>query len=398
MDESDFRDAAAILRRRAAFIASALSGFSIAQRVDAQEPPVPAEQPQPVAEPCAFSNEPREQDKDEARVRFQTAVELFASGQFEQASAEARRAYALYPREKSALVALDADLARGAAAEAFMLGEQHQRCVGESTEIATRMEQARLVTGEVRFRWLGPTDSPIELDGTAVDAERARRGVRLAPGQHVAVVRTARDAGETKFNVEAGAETTIELTPAPSAIPMPCLSPPPEPRREDVLRLQGGVLAPMASLHVAAPSEFSLGPGLFEEISGQAAEGLWLEANLFQAVTVNEDVAYGFLGGGVDVQYTITGRTSIGLGFSGGALLSPETSTRAAGYFGPVLIPLSIAYELFFLELRVPIWLTPVVGFEPKVEFGMVAPQLVVGLGGAVVSKGEDWEGSVARR
>lgn len=397
MDDSDQRDAAAILRRRAAFIASALSGFTLAQRVNAQEQPVAAEQTQPAAEPCAFSNEPREQDKDEARTRFQTAVELNASGQFEQASAEARRAYALYPRENIALVALDADLARGAAVEAFVLAQQHQRCVGESAEIAARMEQARLVTGEVRFRWLGSTDATIDLDGTAIDAARARSGVRLAPGQHVAALPS--DSGsKKKFSVEPGSETVIELRSQPIAIPMPCLSPPPEPRREDVLRLQGGVLAPMASLHVAAPSEFSLGPGLFEEISGQAAEGLWLEANLFQAVTVNEDVAYGFLGGGVDVQYTITGRTSIGLGFSGGALLSPETSTRAAGYFGPVLVPLSIAYELFFLELRVPIWLTPVVGFEPKVEFGMVAPQIVVGLGGAVVSKQDDWEGSVARR
>jgi hypothetical protein len=387
MDESDFRDAAAILRRRAAFIASALSGFSIAQRVNAQEQPVATEQTQPAAEPCAFSNEPREQDKDEARARFQTAVELYASGQFEQASAEARRAYALYPRENIALVALDADLARGAAAEAFMLGEKHQRCVGESAEIATRMDQARLVTGQVRFRWLGPADSPIELDGTAIDAQRARTGVRLAPGQHVAALRS-----------DAGSETVIELRTQPVAIPVPCLSPPPEPRREVVLRLQGGVLAPMASLHVAAPSEFSLGPGLFEEISGQAAEGLWLEANLFQAVTLNEDVAYGFLGGGVDVQYNVIGPTSIGLGFSGGALLSPEASTRAAGFFGPVLIPLSIAYELFFLELRVPIWLTPVVGFEPKIEFGMVAPQLVIGLGGVVISKEDDWEGGVARR
>jgi hypothetical protein len=397
MEESDSRDAAAILRRRAAFIASALSGLTLTQRVEAQAAPGPTEQAQPAAEPCPFSREPRELDKDEARTRFQASVELFASGQFEQASAEARRAYALYPRENIALAALDADLARGAAAEAFVLAEQHQRCVGESTEVARRLEQARLATGLVRFRW-SPSSATVELDGKSIEAERAKHGVRVAPGQHVAVLRGAGEPAETKITVDLGAEVTVELRAPVTMFPMPCLSPPPPREPEASLRLQAGVVAPLAVLHVAAPIEFSLGPGLFEEVSGQAATDLWLEANLFQCVTLTEDVAYGFLGGGVDVQYRVTGPTSIGLGFSGGALLSPAASTRAAGFFGPVLIPLSLALDPFFLELRVPLWFTPVVGFEPKVEFGMVAPQIVIGVGGVVVSKADDWEGGVARR
>ena len=377
----DHRDAAAILARRAALIASALSSFTVVVRAQAQERAAITEGP------CASGAAPDETAKVEANVRFELAMDLMSRGVFDHASVEARRAYERFPHEKILLLALDADLARSAFAQAYELSMLHERCFGATSAVTERREKARAATGHVAFRWEGKPDAAFNLDGNLLSVEQASFGLRLAAGEHSIVLSSEGRTSEAKFTVVAGADQTVTMGPL-GPPPMPCLQPlRPYEEATSVLRLQGGV-TPLVGFHLAESGEVTGGVGFFEEVAGQPIPDLWLEANLFQCMTFNDRVAYGWVGGGVDVQYRVAGTFAIGLGFAGGGLITPEQSTRANGFFGPVFIPFSIAEGLFFLEARVPIWLTPVVGFEPRVELGIVAPQLVIGIGGPVIEEG----------
>ena len=376
----DPRDTAAILARRAALVASALSSFTLTVRAEAQAQKMITEGP------CASGAAPTDAAKAEAKVRFELALKLMKEGVFDQASVEARHAYERMPHEKIALLALDADLARSAFAAAHELAQLHERCFGATPEISARKEKARAASGHVTFAWQAMPEATLEVDGAPLSVEQTSFGVRLASGEHRAVLHFQGRSSEATFNVVAGEDLTVTMGPL-GPEPMPCLSMIPDyDDRQTVLRFQAGLM-PLLGVHVAEPTELSGGPGLFQEISGQPTEALWLEANLFQCVSFNERVAYGWIGGGVDVQYRFSS-VAFGLGFAGGGLITPEQSPRANGFFGPVIIPFSLAEGLLFLEARVPIWLTPVVGFEPKLELGMLATHLVIGIGGPVIEEG----------
>lgn len=386
------RDRDAILARRAALIASALSSFTLTTRAQAQaEPPSPkADAPAVVEGPCSSGEPPTEIAKTEARLRFELAATRMKEGQFEEASREAHAAWERVPHEKIALLAIDADLARSAFAEAFALGELHVRCFGASPALDERIEKARAATSHVRFAWESMGDVVIELDGRQLGAEELSRGLRVSPGEHRVVLRFQDRTSMSAFTSVAGEDQTVTMGPL-GPPPMPCLQPPFDHRDpETVLHFRGAVMAPMVAFHVPEPAEITAGSGFFEELAGQATPDLWLEVNLFQCMTFTEDVAYGWIGGGAEVQYRFAGPFAFGAGFAGGGLLTPEHSERANAFFGPVLIPVSIVEGLFFLEARLPIWLTPVVGFEPKLEFGGFAPQLAIGLGGPVLREYDD--------
>ncbi len=375
-------DAAAIFARRAALIASALSSFTVTRAL-AQEPAAITEGP------CASGEPPTEIAKTEARLRFELATSQMEKGQYEEASKEARAAWERAPHEKIALLAIDADLARSAFAEAFTLGQLHARCFGTSQPLEERIAKARASTAHVRFQWEPMSDVTLELDGRRLSAEEMAEGLRLSPGDHRVILSSRERDSRSDFTVVAGQDQTVTMGPL-GPPPMPCLQPFYHEDPVTVMRLRTAVVAPVVNFHTVEPNQITLGPGLFEELSGTFAEDFWLEANFFQCVTFNDEVAYGWIGGGAEVQYRFAGPFSIGLGFAAGGLITPENSTRANAYFGPVLVPLSITEGLFFMETRVPIWLSPVVGFEPKIELGGAAPQVVLGIGWPVLKEYDD--------
>jgi hypothetical protein len=99
MDDDEV-DRAAILRRRALFVASALAGLAGAREARADEPPpdvapatpdVPSPNAPSAPPPCEPVSEPSPAEVEEAKLHYQHAVNLLEEGDFEAATIELAR-------------------------------------------------------------------------------------------------------------------------------------------------------------------------------------------------------------------------------------------------------------------------------------------------------------------
>jgi hypothetical protein len=242
---SEEDDRNAIFARRAVLVASALARASLPLVALADE------QPAEDLPPCPDAPPPSPESLAEAAVRFAQAEKLLAERKWAEASVEARRVLLLAPHEKAVLLAMQADVQRGAPQDAHEIGSELLRCTGSSADVTERLRSLERETGAVVVHVRDSDRLAVRLDDGFVDVRRAARGIRLAPGGHFVTI--SRDGRELRrdFRIVEGETVVIDFEDLPPplpclSIPHPCLSPPPPPSREEsLLRASLGAVAPM---------------------------------------------------------------------------------------------------------------------------------------------------------
>jgi hypothetical protein len=384
-------DRAAILARRAAFVASALAHVGVPLAAYADDTP-PAGEPAAEEEaPCAETPTPSPASLDEAKKRVETAQELMDQSRFEEAAVELRRVLVLAYSEKVVSVAMKADALRGAPGDAYELGRRHLRCVGPSEAIETMMRQIEAETGAITVRLEDPRGVILEIDGASVDTRRAARGIRVTPGLHK--VRALSADGQERINevqVVAGETASVSIAPFPPPMPClsphPCLSPPPRDDRNTLLRLQAGAMAPAVAVLPDDVPRVMIGTGASVSVAVQIAKRVWFDGDLFLMSLITQARGLVVAGSNVELKYFPVDAYGFGAGFSGGFFAFPGGSDSlrledVSGMFGPVIVPASVLIDRVYIEARVPVWFSPIEdGAEVGLGLGAIAPHLVVGI------------------
>ncbi len=354
--DDELADRAAILARRALFVASAMSSFTAARVASAQS-----------ADPPAIAPCPADRADDEAaKAARARGKEEAAGGRLLEAAAAFEAAYAAHPTP-AALVEWLAALGRaGQPDRASVAAETHIRCHGDFEELRAVMEP--IIAGSahvVVVSGAGPRDRLV-IDDSDIDAARARAGVLVPAGRHRAVL-VFGDGGraEKSFDAVAGETMTIELVPTPG-IAMPCLSPPP-PRLDKRYRVDGGIVAPHPAFVLTSPTRVALGAGLQVTFTGLVGgnaerEALLMSGYLFGVLVADGAVRALPVGGGIDLYYQAKWSYRCGLGLGGGYMFdaTPEDvdggGVVATPFIGPVATPVSFRWGIAQVELRVPVW------------------------------------------
>ncbi|NUO51251.1 MAG: hypothetical protein HOV80_20530 [Polyangiaceae bacterium] len=394
-------DRAAILARRAAFVASTLAQVGVSLSAYADEGG--GEEP-----PCAETPTPSPESLAEARQRFEIAAELHNQGRFEEAAVELRRVLLLAYNEKVVARAMSADMARGAPGDAWELGHQHLRCVGPSEPIETLMRQVETETGVITVRLEDPRDVILDIDGASVDVRRAARGIRVLPGSHK--VRAASNGQERRNEIQVVAGETVSVSIAPFPPPMPCLSPHPclEPplrneHKDTLLRLQAGAMVPAVAVLPDDTPNVLIGTGASLSLAVQIADHLWFDGDLFEMTTITRARALVYGGSNVELKYFPIDAYGFGAGFSGGVYGFPSGNDsrrleNISGMFGPVIVPASIMVDRLYFEARVPFWFSPIEErSETTFGLGAVAPHVVVGISIPLLDKTEPVQSASSR-
>jgi len=404
-DPAEASDKSAILARRALFVASALAsaGLAAGSPTDAVAQPSPAPVPD-----CPPAPSPTPEAVAESKLHFEAGVRLFEEGRFAEASEAFRQAYLLAPLAPLAFNIINADVQRGATADAAAIAEQHLHCVGPDPRIEEQLRGLQNATALVTVRIADPDRVLLEIDGAPVPTEQAARGLRLSPGRHL--IRIARDGEVRSRELEVSAGEKVELSfdplppPQPCLSPLPCLQPPPPPEPEDTLvRLQGGV-GTIVAIEPSDPVFVSGGPLLLVEVAVQPADGLWIQPGVLGGAALADESLIGLVGTSLDFEYRPVDVFGLGAGFAGGYLFAskstddPTVRVRDSGFFGPTIVPASIVAGLFYMEPRVPIWFSEITtGAGPHLGLGLVAPHVVFGIGAPIVERSPSPEAVAGR-
>lgn len=402
---SEDDDRNAIVARRAVLVASALAQASLPLVALADEQPHGAATAEDLP-PCPTPPPPSPEALAEAAVRFAQAEKLFAERKWAEASVEARRVLLLAPHEKAVLLAMQADVQRGAPQDAHEIGSEHLRCTGVATsgglgaDIAERLRTLERETGTVVVHVRDADRLAVRLDDGFVDVRRASRGIRLAPGGHFVTI--SRDGRELRrdFRIVAGETVVIDFEDLPPplpclSIPHPCLSPPPPPTRdESLLRGSVGAVVPILGALTGDPARVIGGGGAHAGIGWQFADGFWLDGHVFGAGVFGDESPFIPVGTSAVVKGFPVEVFGLGAGFSGGYVFTADDPTMRiapSGFFGPVLIPAAFAIDVVEIEARVPIWFSQVRdGDDVRLGLSMVAPYVVVAVAVPILEKRSD--------
>lgn len=383
----DKLDRAAILARRAALVASALSTFTVATRATAQE--VPAD-PDPSATP-AEGCPPRDrnpQQMAEARVHFEAATEAFQLDDFAEAAKRYEQAYVLYPSAKLLLPWMDALVKRGAPEAAFLAALAHVKCGGDDVT-AVREKIAAIDAASARviivLNQTLSTPGTVYIDEVPTTPERMRVGIFLAPNvEHIIRVENRSGRATTKnVRLAAGQSSTVDIQVPPEVGPEPCLSvclsimPT---RREGKVRLEMGIIPPFPVVNDDEPAGVLVGTGAQASICARITDKLWFEGQLFGFFFGDRTARVVPVGTSAEVRYYIVDQVwSVGLGFSGGYMFNVTDERyeernyfRASPIFGPVITPMHLSFGVVSIAFRMHAW-----GAEASVN-GIESFQLAV--------------------
>lgn len=353
--DDELVDRAAILARRALFVASAMSSFTAARIASAQGEPSPA------VAPCPADRA----DDEAAKAAFERAQAAKADGRLPQAAYELGLAYAAHPSRATLVMWLAALERAGQPDRASVAAETHIRCHGDFEEL--REVMAPIIAGAAHVVVVsnaGP-GRRLLIDDVDYDPERAQTGVLIPAGKHRASMELVDGTRADKiFDAVAGGTMTIELVPTGRA--MPCLSPPP-PRLGKRYRVDGGIVAPHPAFVLTSPTRVALGAGLQVTFTGLVGgnaerEALLMSGYLFGVLVADGAVRALPVGGGIDLYYQAKWSYRCGLGLGGGYMFdaTPEDvdggGVVATPFIGPVATPVSFRWGIAQVELRVPVW------------------------------------------
>lgn len=393
----DKLDRAAILARRAALVASALSTLTLTTSAGAQELPPPDGEPEAPSD-CA----PRERTPEEmaaARVHARAAAEALELQQFAEAARLYQQAYQAYPSSKLLIAWMDA-LVQGRRPEAaFQAGLAHVLCGGEDIP-AVRAKIAELESQSGRLVIVLVNDRPgapasVSVDGNRVSRERMRDGVFVAAGgEHVVQVRNQTGREQSRnVEVQAGRTTKLELPVPPDAEPQVCLSVCLSMMRTRVdqhVRLDVGIIPPFAVVTSDEPTGVVVGDGARVSICARITDKLWFEGDLFGFFFADRTTRVVPVGSAVELRYYIVDSlASVGLGLAGGYMFNLTDERyeergffRASPFVGPVITPIHFDFGVARIAFRMHAWVAEanVAGIE-SFQLAVAAPHLVFSFG-----------------
>ncbi|MBK6518108.1 MAG: hypothetical protein IPG04_29295 [Polyangiaceae bacterium] len=362
----DGEDRAAILRRRAAFVATALTGLAprVAWSQDAASPPPEAPA---VPEPASLAP-----------------------------SAECAPAQ---PADAEVAVArMELLLERGEPEEAAAVGLSHVACGGDLEAVRPLMREIELASGRVVIRLTGGdvANGRLLVDGRPVDGLRSTQGIFVTPGRHAISYVTPAGAVATKsIAVVAGELATLELEAPPDVPPMPCLNYVPPRGTSERVRLEAGVLPPVPMIALGDSPRAVVSVGGRLALQAALPEPLWLEADLFSTFVGDATTRAVQLGGSLELRASLTDQVGFGGGFGAGYLfeLSDELergALRPSFFCGPVLLPVHLRFGDAEVEIRLPLWIarTSVEGVE-AFRPALFGPQLAISFAGGVAPRDE---------
>ncbi len=371
-------DRAAILARRAVFVATALATSGLGGAAHAEQ----AE----LVVPCP----PRDPPTPEALVRARARVDdAIARAEFDRrgAALELEAAYDIAPSAATAAAVIDLLASLGALTTAHRVGERELSCGGPSEQVEARVRDIERTTAHLRvFLSPGPGQS-LAIDGEAVSVEDAKRGLRLLPGPHRLTHATSHGGEQARdLDLLVGQTTVVELTEPPP--PMPCLNfaEPGGDGVRDPWEVHFGFAAPAVAVGFEPGGERPVmgGGGPRLSMTARLAENLWFEGDIFAIAAYGDGRLLDLGGTTVSLRYHPGGVYGFGAGFTGGLAnqwLDGVEDPRRDGFFGPVVIPASFALgETVQIEARVPIWFSASFEGEPRhpLSLGLVAPHFVM--------------------
>lgn len=400
----DKLDRAAILARRAALVASALSTLTVGASATAQEPPPNTEPSAAPAEECT----PRERTPEEmaeARGHTRAAAEAAELQDYVEAANLYAKAYRLYPSAKLLLVWMDALQKKGSPEAAFLAALAHVKCGGdEIPEVRAKLAEidassARVVIVLANEQRGSP--ATVFVDDVPTTRERMRVGILLAPDvEHSVRVENRNSTANTKqVKLGAGQSSTIELQVPPEATPQPCLSvclsimPTPSGGK---VRLEMGIIPPFAVVDGDEPAGVELGTGAQASICARITDKLWFEGQLFGFFLGDRTARLVPVGTAVELRYYIVDQVwSVGLGFSGGYMFNLTSERyeernyfRASPIFGPVLTPMHLRFGIVSVAFRMHAWAAEAsVGGIESFQLAAAAPHIAFSFGDFVDKK-----------
>ncbi|NUP11978.1 MAG: hypothetical protein HOW73_38520 [Polyangiaceae bacterium] len=408
----DCVDRAAILRRRAALIASALSGLGLPSIASAQEEP-PAEPPAGAEEaPAAPSERPAECPQPEpspdaksmAKVLFAEGTERFESGDFAGAVRAFEESYRAVPHDKIAVAWMRALFKSGAHEAAAEVSIKHILCGGSLEALRETMSEIESKSARVVVAIVGPAATgTILVDNRPVDWNRSKQGLLVPEGSHSISFRTVSGThADKQIQVALGDRVTVELVAPPEVPPQPCLSPPclspPPPDEKDRVRLEASIIPPFPAITTSETVGALGGAGGRLAIeafvaAGSGQDAIWFEGDVFSAYLGSDTDRVAIVGTAAELQFRPGDHFGFGAGFSAGYLFDVNEEgrnefLRASVFCGPVFVPLHLRFDHFEMEVRVPVWLSNVVDggietFRPSI----VAPHISISFVGTVVSR-----------
>ncbi len=363
---SDDVDRQLILRRRLAFVASALSGLAIGPAAEAQ----PAE-----GEACDGAP-PTAEDVARADALFASTLEAQKAGRPSEAANAAVAAYNLVPTSQHAVTAGTALLESDDPFAAFLLLAEHIRCRGDADALAPVVAKLEAATGGISLAVVGEPGWELTIDGRPVPRPLQSLVIRLGPGKHVVSIVSPRYSPPA-VTVDVAIDR-IEKVRMAAVEPMPCLSMMRPTHRESFVEIVGGAVVPMVAVDTRVPVDVGGGAGARGAVAIQFTEGGWFHADLSAVATAPPTTGYGI--GSVDLRYHFVPEVGFGAGFSGGFAVSPRGVTPL---WGPTVVPLAIAYKAVRFELRVPCW------FDDQPDRGAlyIAPHAFIGFGFPVLER-----------
>lgn len=379
--EDDDVDRAAILRRRAMFVASALASVTSVHLARADEPPSSASAGASDDAPCTPPPEPTPDDLATAKALFDEGRELSNQGRPREAAEMLERAYRRAPRPKAALAAATMWIEAHDVDRGHRLVADHLRCVGSDADLAAEKTRIEETTGIVELRVSGPGAGlrlAVTIDGADVEVARLTGGMRLEAGRHDLRWNNDAEGRLIALEVRAGSRNLVEIhteqaVPMPCLSPWPCLEPPPPPGRRRA-RVDA---VPSVGLQVAPRFPF-VGP------TARVAVGVRLgdEDDVMDVVldpggallVGDDDVAE------LDLTLLLRGWATPKLWIAGGGmfgltLLTEARDASVSPLAGPVF-DIGVAAGPARIGLRVPVWFTEA---DQEARFLDVAPIMSIG-------------------
>ncbi len=227
------RDRREILRRRARFVASALSGLMISRALSADVAAVPE---------CPPEKQLSDEERDTVRALFQRSQDLYAAGEYAHAIDVLDKVYELSANPR-VLVALAQVLsAAGDHARALTEARRALSCAPNdlAREKLTRIvERADQIVGSLQIT-SAPEGAELELDGKPIGKTPLAEPLIVNAGRHELKARWVDEKKEAThaLDVESGSTVTVHLTPSgsseecenhPCVCLQPCLQPPLDP-------------------------------------------------------------------------------------------------------------------------------------------------------------------------
>lgn len=408
---SSDHDRAAILRRRAALVASALAGLGCPAAAQAQEIWLDGQSAGRVVPdegedaPCPAP--PTADDLARARVERAQAAGAASRKDFRQAAELAKKAFYSSRTDEDAVLTMDL-FARAALPEAAAkVGLVHLRCGGSVDAVRAKMVEIEAGAARVIINLLGPSSEGVQVSLNGVDMwpSRLARGVLVAPGSASFTIRGA-DGTTTSQHVtglEKGGSVSADVIIPARAGPAPrrdfdggprvCLSVyVPSPPNSSVL-ISGGVVAPFVGV-AFGPTSTALG-GAGGQLSLQVRVGDWYE----QSIWCGGDI-YALALGGESTQIVMAGVAGdatwrykklygIGVGGTLGSMTvvggAEHPTLRDSFFFGLVAIPAVLRFDGVEIQAKTALYFAEtssrgVISYRPAI----FAPFVSVAFGGGI--------------